>query len=664
MKTVQSFDIFDTLLARSVKTPTDIFDIIESKFPYNNFKIIRMTSEKYSNGTIEHIYYNFKLLTNENDETINKLREFELQTEMENTIPILSNILKIKDGDIFVSDMYLSHDEIIRLLNYHSINPNITLYVSAGDKSSGEMWNKLIKEYNFISHIGDNYYSDITMSSNFGINGIYTQIHKFSAFEEYLINNNQKELCTFFRKFRLMNPYDEKTIEYKIYDEQIQYNIPLLLFMCKKIVNILISENRNKVLFLTRDGCLIYKLFSFLYPEYISIYFNSSRIINKTYNNEYVNYLKKNYNEKDCLLFDLNGSFKSGRKIFLDIFGNLPRIFIYNLNTNDFSNDKITYITNICPTIDLIETMNKDICGTLISFKDNKFIRTPPCENIKYIQIIHNIINQFIKYITNKSNIIDNNIFEDNNYWINYTNDVLLKYKSVLYHNYSNNDIILFFIANKYNSYKSINDYTYKYQEIISDILDTNILTIFDLLEIGLNKNNANNIPSLLMWHDYFNGKNINITGFDINPNFLNFNSKYDNINIIIGDQSDEKDLQKLKMKTYDIIIDDGYHASKHQQISFKVLWSNIKSGGYYVIEHLYDQPEEEYCIKTRLLFENWKNGNWIETEYINNIDIQNIKKEIKSINFFNSKTINILNDEKVLWGNNIINDFVYIKKI
>jgi len=155
------------------------------------------------------------------------------------------------------------------------------------------------------------------------------------------------------------------------------------------------------------------------------------------------------------------------------------------------------------------------------------------------------------------------------------------------------------------------------------------------------------------MWNNYFNN-NINITGFDININFLKFNNLYDNIKIIIGDQSNENDLEKLKYKKYDIIIDDGYHASKHQQISFKILWSNVKSNGYYIIEDLHYQPEPENCIKTKELFEQWKYNNWIESEFINKNDIINIKNEIEYINFYDSQS-------KLLDKYN--NSFLYIKK-
>lgn len=414
---VNSFDIFDTLLARKVKNPTDIFDIIEIKYPYNNFKNLRIQAQNNSNQTIENIYYIFKLLTGETDENIKLLREFELKIEMENTIPIMSNILKIKNNDILVSDMYLSHKELRKLLDYHNINPNTTLYVSPHGKSQGYMWSELIKIYKINNHIGDNYHSDIIMASNFKINTTYTKIHNFSYLENYLININS-DLCSFFRTFRLINPYDENTLEYKIYDQQAQYNIPLLLFMCKKIENILTNENRNKVLFLSRDGCLIYKLFSFIYPKFNSDYLYSSRFINKNYNDDYISYLKNIYDDKNnILLFDLHGSFKSGKKLYKYLFDDLPRIFIFDLSYKNEYYDKITYITNIS---DKIEFFNLDINGSLIDFKNNKPIFLPNEIPLKYIKIIHNTIENFIKYMDNYNLKLDETIFNNDLFWVNY----------------------------------------------------------------------------------------------------------------------------------------------------------------------------------------------------------------------------------------------------
>ena len=157
------------------------------------------------------------------------------------------------------------------------------------------------------------------------------------------------------------------------------------------------------------------------------------------------------------------------------------------------------------------------------------------------------------------------------------------------------------------------------------------------------------------MWNEYFY-KNINITGFDIQSRFLEHNGKFLNIQIVMGDQANESDLLQLKQKEYDIIIDDGFHASKHQQISFKTLWSNVKFGGYYIIEDLHYQPISETCVKTRALLENWKNGTWMESEYISIGEVESIRNEIQSIDFYDSCSKN--------WGDSVKNALVYIKKI
>jgi hypothetical protein len=191
-----------------------------------------------------------------------------------------------------------------------------------------------------------------------------------------------------------MNPYDESTPQYQIYDEQIQLNIPLLLFMCKQIEHILITENRNKVLFLSRDGCFIYKIFAFLYPQYKSVYMYSSREMNKNYNTDYISYLKDIYNKDDCLLFDLNGCFESGREMFMDVFGHLPRIFIFSLAKPHLYYTGITYV--LTQGTDYIEKLNNDFRGSLIDFKNNKPIFMP-CETLfENVKISNDMIDNFL----------------------------------------------------------------------------------------------------------------------------------------------------------------------------------------------------------------------------------------------------------------------------
>lgn len=104
------------------------------------------------------------------------------------------------------------------------------------------------------------------------------------------------------------------------------------------------------------------------------------------------------------------------------------------------------------------------------------------------------------------------------------------------------------------------------------------------LMEIGLNVG-----ASVKLWLQYFT--QADIVGLDISP----FQSKVglldpNRFNFIQGDQSSLNFLNEVKSRYpngFDIIIDDGAHASGPIIMSFSALWGAVKPGGYYVIEDL-----------------------------------------------------------------------------
>jgi hypothetical protein len=641
-------------LARTVYNPTDIFDIVESKFPYSGFKQLRIASQQRSNGTFDDIYLQFKVLTNLPDELISALKEFEITTEINNTIPICCNISKINDGDILVSDMYLSEDILTRLIRHNGISKDVKIYVSPSGKHNGSMWTRLNNLYKINSHLGDNVHSDIEMAKRHGILGIYTDAYKFTHLEKTMLDIDVN-ISNIFRRFRLSNPYDPNSIYYKLYNQQIQYNIPLLLHMCRSLEIILKTENRDTVLFLSRDGCLIIKLFMHLYPQYKSIYFDSSRLINKNPSVEYLEYVKGVYNKDKCILFDLHGSFKSGRALFMKLFNCLPRIYIFDVTSKQEIYDGMSYTSSIS---ERIEELNPDIVGTLVNFNETGAIRAPCDINKEVCYTIHSFIDKFINYIHNNSlegNILRADIFSNKSFWADYYKNHVIKTESI-YKNMTDHKSLTQ-IANDNNSdkgdtYECAHKYTIKYEELIHHLVNNMNIPILNILEIGLNRANTKSIPSLMMWREYI--PECKITGFDIKSEFLSFNNKYDNIHIKIGDQSNPEDLSQLKSSKYHLIVDDGYHASKHQQITFKTLWDNLEDGGYYVIEDLHWQPIPETCVKTRDLFEKWYMKDYISTEYISKDDLQYIIPTIQSIEFYDSKSKK--------W-NNLKNSFVYIRK-
>jgi hypothetical protein len=91
---------------------------------------------------------------------------------------------------------------------------------------------------------------------------------------------------------------------------------------------------------------------------------------------------------------------------------------------------------------------------------------------------------------------------------------------------------------------------------------------------------------SLQMWKNYF-GSAAKIYGIDINPRVEEL--REENIDIIIGSQSDKNFLRKLKneLPPIDILIDDGGHKMKQQIFTFQELFSKIKPNGVYVCEDL-----------------------------------------------------------------------------
>lgn len=115
-----------------------------------------------------------------------------------------------------------------------------------------------------------------------------------------------------------------------------------------------------------------------------------------------------------------------------------------------------------------------------------------------------------------------------------------------------------------------------------------------NLLEIGLARTSYRDssrveCPSISLWLEYF--PEATIYGMDIDD-FTQV--KLPRSHIFQGDQGSADDLERVTQQcpVFDIIIDDGSHASSHQQTSLKVLFPYLRSGGLYVIEDLNSQPE------------------------------------------------------------------------
>jgi hypothetical protein len=585
---VNSWDLFDTLIARLVPQPDYIFNIVSDKIKLPEFKKLRIIAEKINGSSLDNIYKEFQKLTLMSDEKIKEIKNIEFETELEYIVPITCNCLQVKNGDIIISDMYLSKEQLTILIQ-KNINKELFVFVSSGGKKNGTIWEVVKKQFNIIKHIGDNIHSDINMPKNYGIKTEHTIASLLHPLEDYLFKN-YFEFAKCIRKLKMKNPYQEKTIEHELYNDQVLINIPLLLKFSYDIIELHKISNFDKILFTTRDCCLLEKLFLKISKNINIIHFHCSRMMFYCPSKDYIKYVK-NIITKNSLIIDIQGTYSSGSYFFSTNFGFTPRC---HMLTGIGINDKLTYSFKYIS--DILERINLCNEGTLIYYQGNKDIRAPTEHNPKFVDVIQKTFSTFLDEF-------------DFTITFDYTKDFWQKYADSCVKHINSNKYIhvdlhasLTDLASKYKIDKYGHNYTTIYQIIIDKYLP--LSKPLYLLEIN------QNILSLKIWNEYLYG---NIEIYTSNPEYIKLTNK-GNIHIM-----DDVDLKKYE-NIFDIVIDNG----SQQQISLLRFWNYLKSKGTYIIENLHTEEATE----TFQFMLKWK------TELQ-----EKIKEEIQSIDFYPSSS-------------------------
>ena len=123
---------------------------------------------------------------------------------------------------------------------------------------------------------------------------------------------------------------------------------------------------------------------------------------------------------------------------------------------------------------------------------------------------------------------------------------------------------------------------------------------VTDLCEVGLSRGGPEvaggaalrdvaDVPSVRMWREFFPG--VRILGVDISDCSQFGNEWFDFVQADCGEPADLDRVAALG-RQFDIIVDDGSHASYHQQLTMLKLFPLLKPSGFYVIEDLDWQPE------------------------------------------------------------------------
>src|SRR5262249_50400005 len=139
--------------------------------------------------------------------------------------------------------------------------------------------------------------------------------------------------------------------------------------------------------------------------------------------------------------------------------------------------------------------------------------------------------------------------------------------------------------------------------------------------------------PSLRAWRSFFSkatifGYDIEDFGFFQQPDTFTFK----------GDQASRDDMEAFLRKSghaeFKLVVDDGSHASSHQQISLATLFPHLKGGGMYVIEDLGWQPFAEPA-KTLEVLERFCESGKFESPFITPSEAGHLEQTISGIEIY-----------------------------
>jgi predicted HAD superfamily hydrolase len=360
-----SFDVFDTLIARTVREPEDVFSIVEQTFPYPGFRQLRTTAQRQLGlCNFNQIYENLQRIAGISQELAMQLQTAELMAEHRVSIPIRAVLDLVQDGDVLISDMYLSGDTIFWLLKKHGFNKKVIIYVTAQGKRTGESYRYVLAHRKIQKHYGDNHHSDIVMAERFGITPVHVTVSAPNATEKLLLDAGLEAASNLLRTFRLASPFLESPT---LWQEQARDNIPFLFYMARQLKQIMDAEKRSALYFITRDGCLLHQVFSLLYPSVETHTLYSSRVVHRNPSPDYKVYLKSIYKGRDAsLLFDIHGGFASGRELYHELFGHYPRVHVCFPIQDPVPYDGLTF--ELARVTAAWELYNCDVIGTLVNY--------------------------------------------------------------------------------------------------------------------------------------------------------------------------------------------------------------------------------------------------------------------------------------------------------
>lgn len=281
-RTVNSFDLFDTLLVRRALHPHRVFEDVERALGAIGFVQARISAERALrergvNFDLDDIYLELVAGNTCSPEIAERLKSAEIEAEFDHAEPVRENLARVRENDLVVSDMYLPEDVLRRLLRHIGLRQFVHIVVSSAGKHFGTVWPQLGEDFLVLRHIGDNPHADVEVPSS---HGIVTEAYAGTQpgpVEQLLASAGMFELAGIVRVLRLGCPHPAGSNEALLWQLYAQCNVPLLYLLAAAIRQALNTRGKHRVLFSARDCLFLSDAFSLLLPQTDARYIHVSR---------------------------------------------------------------------------------------------------------------------------------------------------------------------------------------------------------------------------------------------------------------------------------------------------------------------------------------------------------------------------------------------------
>lgn len=292
---VISFDVFDTLIFRYVSNPKDVFSLTGNRLGIFEYSSVRVRAEEdarknsdnlYGEVTLDEIYDYVSSYLGVDKSTA---MDMELKVEREVCFPnpymkkVVDTLIANGKRVIATSNMYLNSMQIQDLLNNCGYDCIQDVYSSCDygvSKSHGilqeKVWDLIGREKSVI-HVGDNYSTDYIGSRMAGWKAYY-----YKNVNEIGNNYRPAKISKLLGSVYggIVNSHfhcginDDESIFYEL---GFAYLGILIVGYCKWINEFAKRNSITKLLFSSRDMCLVYKLYKQYYQEVDCDYIKVSR---------------------------------------------------------------------------------------------------------------------------------------------------------------------------------------------------------------------------------------------------------------------------------------------------------------------------------------------------------------------------------------------------